>query len=211
MKTTKKLSLLFGLLGILLMLGTVALSFASVDAPARLLTTSKDVKQRTEAYMDALCRQDLETVGSLMHGQPRFFSEGEGESELAAYLWDAYTDSLSYVFTGDCYASGTSICRDVEVTMLDISGIMMELKERSQKLLEEHAALSDGDLVFEEDGQYREAFAMQVLYDGAVSILEKADRFKTVSLTLELVCQEGQWYIQSNPDVMNILTGGMGV
>jgi len=210
MKSIKNLSALFGTLGALFLFFTAALSFTALDAPANLLVVSKEAKYLTEDYMEALCREDLESLGSMMYGQPRLLSEGETESELADYLWDAYMDSVSYEFSGDFYASGSQICRDAEVTVLDISGVLSALKQQSQKLLEERAAVTDGDLVFEEDGQYREEFAMQVLYDGVAQLLEKEHMEKTVHVTLELTNRDGQWYVLPNPEITSILTGSIG-
>lgn len=210
MKSIKNLSVVFGMVGVLFLFFAAALSFTALDAPAKLLAVSKDAKYLTEDYMEALCREDLESLGTMTYGQPRYLSGEEESSELAELLWDAYADSVSYTFSGDCYASAAGVCRDAEVTVLDISGILSELKQQSQKLLEERAVVADGDLVFEEDGQYREEFAMQVLYDGAAAILKEQSRQKTIRLTLELTRQDGIWYVLPNPAVTNLLTGAMG-
>lgn len=210
MKVTKILSVLFGLLGVLILAAAVALSFSSLDAPVQLLAVSDGAEQCTVEYMDALCRGDLETVGSLTSGQPRYIAGSEPDTQLAGLLWEAYAGSLSCDFSGGCYASASGLSRDVQVTVLDIPGVLQILKERSQALLEQHAAVTDQDLVFDGDGQYREEFAMGVLYDGTAAILEEGGVTRTIDLTLELSCQDGRWYVLPNPAVTDLLAGSMG-
>lgn len=210
MNLTKKLSWFFGLLGAFLLVVAAVLSFSSLNTPAKLLFASKDAEQRTVEYMDAVCRADLEAVGAMMAGQAGFYSSGELDSELASFLWDAYVKSISYAFSDGCYASDSGLSRDVRVTVLDIPAVMKTLKARSQELLAQQASVTDGDLVFVENGQYREEFAMGVLYEGAAAILKEGGVSKDVTLTLQLTYQDGQWYILPNPAVTNILSGSIG-
>jgi len=210
MKTAKTASRILGLLGILLMIAAILLSFSAQDAPARLLWVSRDGQRRTQAYMDAMSQMDLQTLSDLTAGNPEYTAEAEPDSELADYLWKAYTQSISYEFYGDCYGTASGISRDVKVTVLDISGVLQKLKDRSYDLLAQQAAETDADLVFEENGQYREEFAMGVLRDGVEAILEEGSITKSMDLTLELTCRDGRWYVLPSQAVTNILTGSIG-
>lgn len=210
MNTAKIVSRLFGLLGALLLASAVMLSFAAQDAPARLLWASKDGIRRSGEYMDALCRMDLEALSDMTAGNPGYLAGEETGSDLEEYLWEAYAKSISYEFSGDCYGSDSGIARDVQVTVLDITAVLQELKLRSQDLLAEEAAVTDGDIVFDGNGQYRADFAMGVLRKGVQAILEEKSFTKTVELTLDLSCRDGVWYVQPSQAITNILTGSMG-
>lgn len=210
MNTTKKLAALFGLLGVLFLGAAVALSFSSLNATTRLLAVSGDAKRCTEDFMDALAGADFAAAETMLYGQPHLPTGDTMESELEKILWEAYEDSLSYDFSGECYASDSGICRDVQVEVLDIAKLLSEIKAQSQSLLEQRAVATEWEIAFDENGQYRESFAMDVLCDGVSALLEEGGSSKTVPLTLELICQDGQWVVFPNKGITNLLTGSIG-
>lgn len=58
--------------------------------------------------MDALCAGDYATAQSCIYGQPDL-GAGEPEDAVSKLLWDAFTDSLSYEFTGLCRITDTDL------------------------------------------------------------------------------------------------------
>ena len=70
MRIRKIISKVFVLLGILVLTGTAALSFLSLNAPAKLLGQASSAEARTEEWAEAVCRGDYATAGALMYGQP---------------------------------------------------------------------------------------------------------------------------------------------
>lgn len=210
MKNTKQLSAIFALLGAILILGTVALSFLSLDAPARLVGSSDDAEQRSQAFMDAVCQADYAAAGNMLLGQPQLDSAQEASSALSALLWDTYTGSLSYAFTGECYASDSGLSRNVQITALDISRVMTLLEERSEALLEQHVEAASSDMVYDENNNYREDFVMEVLRDGVSAILKEGDFSTSREITLHMTFADGQWWILPEQALVNILSGGMG-
>lgn len=210
MKAKRIWSALFGLLSVLLIAGTIALSFLSLNAPVRLIAASEDARLLTEDFMDSVCRGDLSSAGSMLLGQPRLNTETVSQSALGDLLWEAYCDSLSYEFNGDLYASDSGYSRDVTVTMLDIPAAMNLLKARTQTLLADHAEAAEGDMVFDENGSYREDVAMEVLLNGMSAILAEEASFVSRSITLTLCYQDGSWWIVPEQALIAILCGGMG-
>lgn len=210
MNTTKKLAVCFALLGALLLGAAGAVSFCALDAPVRLLMADGGAEKCTEEFMNALAGADHDVAEGLLYGNPELPSAGEMESGLEKRLWEAYEGSITYTFSGECYASDSGICRDVEVTALDLPAVLGQLKEQSQSLLEQRAAETEWDIAFDENGQYREAFAMAVLEDCAGQLVEAGAPTGTVRLTLELVCREGTWYVLPNKGLAELLSGGMG-
>ena len=210
MKTSKLFSVIFALLGAVLIVGTVMLSFLSLDAPVRLLGSSDAAQAQTAAFLDAICQGDYETAGSLVYGQPDLGADRASAYELGDILWETFTGSISYEFTTDCYATDSGISQDVTITALDIPALMAPLKERSQELLNERAANGDNrSEIYDENNNYQESFVMEALCDAAEELLESDAYLTTRSVTLNLTCQDGKWRILPEQELLNILSGNL--
>lgn len=206
MKTAKFLSAVFAVLGAVLVIGTAVLSFTSLDAPVRLLSSMENAEEKTEALMDAICQGNYTSAASVMYGRPELDAGQTPSSELGVLLWDAYGDSLSYEFTGGCYATDSGVARDVTITALDISAVMEPLEEHYRKLLQE----AEGSDSYDMSDENREAFVMGVLCDAAAEVLEESDYLTSRSVTLNLTCQDGQWWILPEQELLNVISGGVG-
>ena len=209
MKNTKQLSTLFALLGVILLIATVALSFATRNMPTLLVRTSPKATQCTQDFMDAIDREDYAAASTLLAGQPQLDPSSESESALSDLLWEAYHSTFSYEFTSECYATETGLARDVRITALDIPAVMTVLEERTPKLLEQRVATTDGNLVYDKNNNYREDFVMDVLHDCAASILAKDQPCTSWDITLHLDFQNGQWQILPEPALMNVISASM--
>lgn len=208
MKTEKKLSALFALLAALLAAAAVWLGFSARNDEARLLAVSDGARQQAEAFLEAVCRGDYAAAGSLMEGAPSLDGDRTPETALGQVLWTAFQDSLGYEFTGDWYACGTGIGRDVTITGLDIAAMTEPLKERTQQLLAQRVAeAGDLSLVYEEDNGYREDFVMGVLTDAAAELLAQEEFLTSWNVPLKLVCRENGWLVLPEAALIQALSG----
>jgi len=210
MKIAKILSILFALLAVLLLAGTVALSVTALDAPARLIMVSGDARDLTEQFMEALSRNDYAAAQTMLQGSPDLEADREPETALGSLLWDAYRESISYEFSGGCYVLDSAIVRDVTVTALDIPALMAVLKERSPELLQQAVEQGDPEEIYDGNDDFREAFVMQVLFDGTADLLEETVPTASRTITLKLSCREGEWRILPEQSLLAVLSGGMG-
>ncbi len=209
MKLTKGIGLFFALLAAVLILGTVGLCLRSLDAPVKLLASAQDAEARTETLMEALVQGDYDGVSSVLYGQPSLGGDEEPSQEIGVLLWEAYGSSISYTFDQGCYATDTGLARDVTVTALDISAVMAPLEERFNDLLEEQAAEEDPSVVYDEDDGYREEFVMAVLAQAAEQVLTQGSYLSSQTVTLELTCQDGQWWVVPGTELLRLLSGGL--
>ena len=84
------------------------------------------------------------------------------------------------------------------------------LRERSQAMLQQRVDEAEYmDEVFDEDHQYREDFVMDVLYDAACKALEEDAKTMTTELTLNLIYQDGQWWIIADRVLLDAISGGI--
>lgn len=210
MKVSKWISGIFAVLGAGLAAGTVWVSLTFLHAPPVLLTRPEAASERVEAMMEAVCAGDYAAAGDMMYGQPDMGAGRAPDSEVGALIWDAFQESLSYEFTGECYATDSGVARDVTISALDISSVTEHLKERSQTLLTQRVAeAEDVEEIYGADNEYREDFVMKVLYDAAVQALEEDARYKEWEVTLNLTYQQGQWWVIPGQALLEAISGGI--
>lgn len=209
MRGMKVLSGVLGILGVLLILFTVVMSFRAIHAPARILFVSEEAQEVTEDFMGALASGNYGAMESMVLGQPELEPDAQHQSALGRILWGAYSAGISYEFDGDIYISDAAYYRNVKVRTLDVAGVMMQLKQRIQPALDLRASEMDRDLIVDENGEYREDFIMDTLCQLALDLLEEEPGYVTRTITLALVYQDGQWWIRPDQNLMNILSGGL--
>jgi len=210
MKISKFISAVFSLLGLLLLTGTVALSVLSLNAPAKLLGSVPEAEARAEEWAAAVCRGDYAAAGALMYGQPELAPDRTPAYAVGGVLWDAFQERLSCSFSSDCYATDSGVARDMTITALDVSRVMKPLKEHLEPLLVQRAEETDDDIVLDDDGGYREEFVMDVLCEAAEDVLMQQDFTVQRTVTLKLVCEDGQWWILPEQELIRILSGSLG-
>ena len=215
MKGSKFFSALFGILGILLMVVTAAVSIASRNAQPRMLESPEAASAQAQRMMDALCAGDYDTAQGCIYGQPDL-GAGEPEDAVSRLLWDAFTDSLSYEFTGLCRVTDTGFARDVSVTCLDVSGVTEAVPQRAKALLEAKAAAAeDKSELYNEDNSYRSELVDQALNDAVTQALNDAvtqalsEDAQTVTrdVTLGLIYQDGAWWVVPDQALLKIISG----
>lgn len=210
MKITKLFSGLFAVLGVILMLGTAVLSLSSLNRAPQLLTPPEAALAQSEAVMAAVAQGDYTSAGNLMYGQPSLGVDREPADAVGVLIWDAFVDSFTYEFTGDCYATDSGLARNVTVTTLDISSVTANLKARSEALLEQRVAeAEDVTEIYDQNNNYREEFVMQVLYDAAQQALQEDAAYLTQELTVSLVYQQEQWWVMPEQALLRAISGGI--
>lgn len=210
MKLRKWTSALFLLTGILILAGTAVLSFHSLNAPARLLGTGEAAKMVTEDWAEALNRGDYAAAGALMYGQPSLEPDRASAYEAGDILWRAFRESLKCSFPGEVYATESGIARDMTVTALDISAVMGSLEGKMDSLIASRAEEEDPDVVYDENNAYREEFVMSVLCEALEDALRRQDFSVQRTVTLKLVCEDRQWWLLPEQELIRILSGTLG-
>lgn len=206
----RKLSFLFAVLAVLTAAAGIYFSFSNIGAEPTLAKQPEAVRERVETLMDAVCRNDYDTVSAQLYGQPKLGIDREADTPVGALLWNALEDSRSYRILGECYATNTGLAWDVSLTCLDIDSVTANLRQRSQALLEERVAnAEDMTEVYDENNEYREDFVMQALYDAAVDALAEDTQQVTYTFTLQLTYADGQWWILPASTLLEAISGGV--
>ena len=209
MNRNRKLSIVFGLAGLLLALCAVGLIMTRLDADPVLATMPAAAEECAVSLMEDVCRGDFSAAQKKLYGTPDLGADRAPSDDVGQLIWDAFTDSLSYEFVGDYYATDTGIARDVAITALDLASVTGNLGSRSQELLERRVEKAeDVSQIYDENNEYREDFVMTVLFDAAYQSLKEDARMVRKTVTLNLVFRQGEWWVLPDSALLSAISGG---
>lgn len=214
MKLKNVLSIIFALLAVSLTALTLKVCLEALDADPVLMTPPVAAVETADAMMAAVCAGDYEAASGLMYGTPNLGASRAPADEVGVILWDAFQESLSYELVGECYATDSGIAQDITVTCLDFSSVTVSLRDRAQTLLVERVEAAENaamgaDTIYDENGDYREDFVMEVLRDVTLDALEEDARNKEQTLTVNLVYKKGQWWVVPDQALLSAISGGI--
>lgn len=189
----------------------IYLAVTNIDAAPVLLEAPEAARQQAITLMDNLCQGNYAAAGAALYGQPELGLDRDPEDPVGMLFYACYKQSLRYQLSRDCYATDTGVALDVQVTALDIDAMMLQLRQLAQSMLEQRVAdAADISEVYDENGEYRESFVMDVLYAAVQKLLEDDKKVMTIDLTLECVHDNGQWWIVPEENLLEIMGCGIG-
>lgn len=209
-RTIGFLSVLFAVLGFAAAgLGIfTALNFR--DASPILVNEPDAARNQVVTMLDALCESDFDTVSACMYGTPNLGIDRVPEDAVSAMVWEALAASFSYELEGGLYATDSGVAQNVVITCLDLNSVVRGLQERSTVMLEQSVEQTeDPDEVYDQFGNYLEEFVMDVVMDTTRDVLENHSQTISWEVTLNLVYENGQWWIMPEAPVMKAISGGI--
>ena len=188
----------------------VWLCMDNLDSIPVLLEPVEEARKQAEALMEAVSDGDYDAAGSLILGNPKLGVDRDPGEEAGVMIWEAFVDSYSYELIGHCYATDSGVAQDVRVTYLDLSSVTANLRERSQRLLEQRIATAENIMdIYTEDNKFREDFVMAALRDAVREAVRNDAKLVTMEITLNLVYRDGTWLIVSDDALMHAISGGI--
>ena len=210
MKFSKFISFIFGVLGFCAIALGIALAMGNRDSKPMLLTSPDSAEAIITQTMDAICQGDYDTAGSNLYGAPDLGMNREASEPVGVLIWNAFVQSLSYEFVGDCYTTDAGLARDVVIRGLDIGSVTASLGERSTALLNQRVEQAgDPSEVYDENNDFREDLVLYVLYEAAEQALAEDAAEKTWEITVNLVYENGQWWIMPETMLLEAISGGI--
>lgn len=210
MKRFNFFSWFFGLIGISAGVMGIYLSFQNIDATPVLIEPPQAAITEAQTMLNALCAGDYAGVEAHLRGNPSLGLDRPAADEAGILIWQAFEDSLSYEFTGDCYATDSGLARDVVFTYLDMDSVTENLGQRSRLLLEQRIAeAEDVSEIYDENNEYREDFVMAALHDAVEDAIAEDGRTVTTRITLNLIYEDGQWWVLPEKPLLDVISGGI--
>jgi len=210
MRKTNVVSGLFGLLGCAVIALAVMLAFGNRNANPILKTDPDFIRTQISTTLDAICQGDYASASSRMYGQPNLGMDREAADPLGSRIWEAFSRSLSYEFCGDYRITDSGAAQSVTIRGLDISSVTAPLGEYSRQILEEWVAQAeDPSEIYDENNDFREELVMEALYQAAEIALEKDAKECQWDVTVNLIYENGQWWILPESGLLEAVSGGI--
>ena len=198
------------LAGLAIAAGTVQIGMEYKEAIPILLKPAEEAQNRAATLMDAVCDGDYVTAGSMILGNPNLGVDRDVADPAGALIWNALAESISYEFVGECYTTGSGLAQSIRVSYLDLGSVTKDLKTRAQTLLESRVQnAKDISDVYDENNEYREDVVMEVLYDAVEEALQQDAEEVTMEFTVNMVYQDGEWWVISDSTLLKAISGGI--
>ena len=210
MKIARFFAVIFGLIGTVLMIGSIGLCLISLDAPVRMPETPAAAVECSEDLMNALADGDCAAAGNVLYGQPDLGVDREPADEVGQMIWTAFLGSISYEFKGDCYATDSGIARDATITAMDIPSVTDAVSQHAHALLTARVEnATDMAELYDEENNFREDLVADVLSEAVVRALAENAETVTRDVTLNLICRDGQWWVVPDQALLQTISGGV--
>lgn len=200
MRAFRVLAWIAGAVAALLTAAVLYFAISSASADPAVVKVPASAQEQTEALMSAFCEGRFDDVQPLLYGVSDLGIQPLPEGTPESLLWEAWVDSLSYEFTGDCYATPNGLARDVEVWGLDLQKTTQLIGAEAQLLARERIAALEG-------AELPESFATQILYDSTARVLEQSREMGSWTVTIELEYKQGRWTIIPSAQLQALLSG----
>lgn len=198
------------LIGIIAAATAIYIAAQYHDADPILLKEDKAATQQLTDMLDSICAGDFSTGSQYMLGNPSLGAEEAPEDALALLLWDTWKGSMSYELQGACYTSQSGLAQDVTIFYLDIGSITGHLREDAEKLMAQRIAeAEDVSEIYDENNEYRQEFVTEVLCEAAEGVIKEYSRSTSISITVHMVYQNGQWWVLAEEPLLHAISGGI--
>ena len=204
------LSGLFALLGAGAAAAGIYLSLSNMHAAPVLLVQPEEAREQVVSVLDAVCDGNYALASLGMQGTPDLGVNRDAQGEVSNLIWDAFLDSITYELEGECYATDSGIAQNVVIRTLELDSVTARLRERSQTLLAQRVEQAeDTSELYDENNEYREDLVMDVLYEAAQQALQEDVRYVTREVRLNLVYENGQWWVLPETELLRAISGGL--
>lgn len=194
MKTAKVFSAIFGVLGTILLVGSLALCLICRNWEPKAQTGSPEAEAAARQFLDALSQGDYGSAEAMIYGQPKLGGEESFRSEALARVWEAFRERLSFETPEPCYAEGENLYLDVTVWSLDVAGVMRSAADLAK------AQSAEGETTLSSEER---------LLSAVEKALSSGERVSAKG-RLQLMEDGDQWYVIPDKTVLSAISGGLG-
>jgi hypothetical protein len=208
MKFARFFSVIFAVIGAVLLIGCLGFFLLNRNADVRIRELPEEAVQVSDAFVQALNDGDLETAAQLMYGQPDLgIGQVSGNPE-SALVWDAFCDQIAVELAREWSVEQSALVKNGSITTLDVAGILEQLPERTQMLMNQRiAAAEELSELYDENNQFREELVTQILQEALDQSLRQDLQTITRDITLKLVNRDCSWWIVPDQALMHALAG----
>lgn len=206
---TKKIKSPWAVAAILLTVIALALCPIAEAKGSLYVKRDGDPQQTVEDFFTALEDEDYDTVCKLLQGYRSLGLENTPDTDAGKLVYEALKNSYSYKLYGDCVIDGASAEQQVLFTYLDLKSMKEDLKAETEKQVSSMVTTMQQEEVYDGDNEYKETFLNEAYRRAVQKLLEHpSDYYTTTGMELTLTYQFGEWTINSNQALLNVICGG---
>lgn len=208
MKIARFFSVIFAVIGVFLLIGSMGFLLWNRNADVRIRELPEEAVQISESFVQALNDGNLEAAAQLMYGQPDLGVGKVPENPESALVWDAFRSSLAAELTGAWAVEQSALVRTATVTYLDVSAVLEKLPEQVQSMLDQKiAGAEDLSEIYDEQNEFRQELVDEILEKALQQALSQDGQRVTGEVTLKMVNREGHWWVVPHQNLLQILSG----
>lgn len=209
MKISKLASAVFAVVGTVLLVGSVVMSFVALSKPAKAVKPTEEANACAQSVLSALDEGDFDDVVGYLYGKPSLGLDREPATAEGKQIWNAYRDSITVTTEERCCGEGTSIYQTAQVTAMDIPATLSRLDKRAGELLKQRIdAAEDSALLLDENGEVPQTLKDEIRGQALTQVLSEA-KTVTTQITFQLIEKDGQWWALPDQAMLDILSGGV--
>ena len=209
MKISKLASAVFAVVGTVLLVGSVVMSFVALGRPTTAVEPTREANDVARSVLSALDHGDLSKVGTYFYGAPALGLDREPATAEGKQIWNAYRESITVTADEGCCAEGTTIYQTAQVTALDISEALSRLDEEAAALLSKRLETAeDPAALLDENGEVPQTLKDEIRGQALTQVLADA-KTVTTQITFQLMEQDGQWWILPDQAMLDVLSGAV--
>lgn len=196
MKVAKFFAVIFAAAGIVLMLGSCVLCFASLNSSVKIMEYPQQAADCSQQLADALSTGDFPALEKLLYGQPSLGTEDPSASDRTRLLWNAFRKNTELTYSGNLYLLDSVLARDGILTVPDIPALLDQVDTAARNLL----ILPDG----------AEPTAQQVeqALDAALTQVLQGELPKTThNTTVRFIHRDGRWWAVPDQTFLQTVSG----
>ena len=199
----------FGVLGVILAVTALLICLTQREAEPKLLGGAPGAERCARAMMEKLSHGDFQGASAYLRGTPSLMADVQQLDGAAKLIWDAFATSLNAVPQGECYATVFGVAQDYTLSSLDVPEMIRQLREFAPAVLETRLeAAEDMSQVYDENHEYREDFTRSVLEEATGEVIA-ASALREATVTVQLTCQDGQWWVVPEEALLTAISGGI--
>lgn len=210
MKFARIIAGFFAAVGLVLMLGTVGLSLYGLEHSPLAVEVPREATACSERLAETLSQGDLGAAARLLYGQPELGVDDAPSDPMAARFWDAFRDSMTCDFSGECYVLDGDFARDAVITALDVEAMTRDFQTRSADLMRQRVeAATEMSELYDENNNFRQDLIDQVMDQACQEAIQQAQTTRTWNSTWRLVHQDGQWWVIPDEELLSAFSAGL--
>lgn len=210
MKFARFIACLLGIVTAAVMIFSIGFCLISLDAEVKVLEMPTGAVECSDSLQEAIRTGDFTAASEVIYGQPDFGADRVPADTAGIMIWDAFRSSISFEYTGDCYATDSGIARDAVVTVMEIPSVTEQLRQRAHALLTARVeAATDMAELYDENNNFREDLVEDVLNQALTQALAEDAETVRVEGKVNLICRDGKWWAVPEEALLTALSGGV--